>query len=166
MNAAPRIPSAASTRVQLATGLALPSRLRYTALLLASVAMAGIAGTLAATEVGLPLRTRSSLALLCLIGVAWAVLAGWVLVRRHVLYVRHRVVAGWMSVAFSALLTAGCAAGWLDRGHSAWLVATTVGATMLVLALLVLRRARRDLRALLRRRDALESVLGTTGGGR
>jgi hypothetical protein len=160
-------PSAESTRLRLAGGLALPSRVRYTALLLAAVAMAGITGTLAATEVGLPFRTRSTLVLLSVIGAAWAVLAVWVLARREVLYARHRVVAGWMAVVFSALLTAGCVAlGWLDRENSMWLTATGVGGTMLLLAVLLLQRARKALRALVQRRDALEATLRATAAER
>jgi hypothetical protein len=156
-------PSAEVARARFASGLALPSRVRYTALLLAAVAMAGITGTLAATEPGLPLKTRATLALLSVIGLAWAALATWVLTRREVLYLRHRVVAGWMAVAFSALLTVGClAAGWLDAGNSWWMAATGVGGTMLVVAAVVLHRARTALRALVQRRDALEAALRAT----
>lgn len=157
MNSPTEIPSATVIRSRLTTGSALPPRVRYTALLLAGIAMAAITGALAVTEPNLPVRTRASLVVMCLIGCAWAGFAGYVLSRREVLFVRHRVVAGWMSVVFSAVLTIAFAAfAWL--GHVGW-PATAVGAVMLLLAVLMLRRAQREVRRLMQRRDALQATL-------
>lgn len=164
MNDTSRMPPAAAIQTRLVTALALPSRLGHTALLLVATAMAGVTGTLTLTEPDLPLRTKLALGALAFIGVAWAIFAGWVLTRRDVLIGRHRLIAGWMAVSFSAVLTTSCGvAAWLDRSNTMWLSATGVGLTMLVLAAVLLRRADVDLRALLERRDALRAALDARG---
>ncbi|MCC7001864.1 MAG: hypothetical protein IT357_06890 [Gemmatimonadaceae bacterium] len=156
------MPPAAVIQARVSTALALPSRLRHTALLLVATAMAGVTGALALTEPGLPLRTRLALGALAVGGVAWAMFAGWVLARREVLFGRHRLIAGWMAVGFSAVLTMTSAvAAWMDRRTTMWLPATGVGVVMLILAAVLLHRAHGDVRALRTRRDALRAALET-----
>jgi len=153
-------PPAEVVRTRLSKGLSLPTRIRLAALLLASIAMAGITGTLAATEIGLPLRTRLTLTSLCVIGVAWTLFATWVLTRRVVLYAHHRVVVGWIAVVFSALLTAGCLFWEKHDGGNAWsMSATVVGGVMLTVATFVLHRARTAQRALIQRREVLAAAI-------
>ncbi len=160
MNDTSRMPPAAVIQTRLVAALALPSRLAHTALLLLATAMAGITGALSLSEPDLPLRTTLALRALALVGVAWAIFAAWVLARRDVLIGRHRLIAGWMAVMFSAALTTSCGvAAWLDRTNARWLPATGVGLTMLVFAAILLRRAYVDVRALLERRDALRAAL-------
>jgi hypothetical protein len=156
----PSAHSAADVQARLAAEVALPSRLRYTALLLVSVGMTAVAGSLLATEAGLPTRTRIALAVVTAIAGCWAAYAIWVLARRRVLFARQRVVAGWMAVVFSALFTGGRAAlAWSSAGGRAWLAATAVGITMLAIALVILVRARHQVATLLRRRAELEQRL-------
>ena len=50
----------------------------------------------------LPLRTHVAFGLLTFINLAWSVLFGWIVTRRKVLYAQHRVIAGWMALAFCA----------------------------------------------------------------
>lgn len=79
--------------------LSLRRRLGYLAVLLAGLTGAGLAGSLWATEPGLPPHTAAAFALLVLAGLGWAGFAGWALSRRAPLYARDRVVAGWVALA-------------------------------------------------------------------
>ncbi len=148
-------------RVRVGEELSVASRVGHTALLLASLGIATTSGALLATEEGLPMRTTIAFALVTTIGCAWAVYATWVLMRRRVLYARHRVIAGRMAVTFSALFAAGSAALWWSGAVAgAWWGATAVGVLMLAVAIVMLRQAHRRVDALLRRREALEQLLG------
>lgn len=109
---APR-PSADELRRRLAAEIALPSRVGYTALLLAGLAMAAATGSLLATEPGLPARTQAAFATIAAVGIAWAAFAAWALARRRVLFASHRVIAARMAVTFSGLFTAGALGVWL-----------------------------------------------------
>jgi hypothetical protein len=154
--------SASEVRRRLTSELSLPSRLGYTALLLAGLSAATLAGALAITEEGLPARTRLAFGIMVLIGLAWAAFALWVLARRHVLFAQHRVIAARMAVAFTALFTGGSLLVGLDSGSTAAaLLAGAVGAAMLLTALVVHSRASKRVKALERRRDELERRLGT-----
>ncbi len=159
--AAPR-PTTADVQRMLATQVGLPSRLAYTALLLAGLAGATVVGALLLTEPALPARTRIAFGLMVGIGLGWAGFAAWVLARRRVLLAEHRVVAATMAFAFSALFTLGAVAvgRWGDAG-SAWIAAAGVGTIMMSVAAVVLVRARSRRDALLQRRRELERAAGS-----
>lgn len=132
--------------------LSLPSRLGYTVLLLAALTVAGGTASLWLTEVGLPARTRIAFAAIVIIGSAWVVYALWVLTRRRVLLAGHRIIAGRMAVAFSAVFAAGS----LALGVYA---ATAFGLLMVAVAIGVLVHARRRFAQLTYRRRELEEML-------
>lgn len=157
---APR-PSADELRRRLAAEITLPSRVGYTALLLAGLAVAAVAGSLLATEPGLPARTQAAFAIITGVGLAWAVFAGWVLARRRVLFVSHRVIAGRMAVTFSGLFTAGALGVWLagSRQPAGALAAAAVGGAMLATAVVVLLHARRRMRGIAARKREIERLL-------
>lgn len=156
------IPPVATIQARLNSELALPSRIRHTALLLTALAMVTVIGALLLTEPDLPVRTRIAFAAMLAIGVSWVVFATWVLRRRHVLYARHRVVAGWMSVTFSAAFTAGCTIlGLLGEAGRWWAPVALSGAVMIIVASVLLIRANRAVRVLVRRREELERMLAT-----
>lgn len=161
--AAPR-PSTADVQRMLARQVGLPSRLAYTALLLAGVGGAAVSGALLLTEPALPARTRIAFGLMVGIGMSWAGFATWVLARRRVLLAGHRVVAATMAVAFSALFTLGAVAvGRWGHAGSAWIAAAGVGTIMTGVAAVLLVRARSRRDALLQRRRELERAAGTRG---
>lgn len=154
-------PSAEELRRGLAAELALPSRLGYTALLLAGVAVAAAIGSLLATEPELPARTRVAFAVIVGAGLAWACFAAWVLARRRVLFASHRVIAAGMGVAFSALFTVGALGVWLAGSprQPGALAAAAIAAAMLATAVLVLLRARRRVREITARKREIERLL-------
>jgi hypothetical protein len=152
-------PSADELRRWIAAEVSLPSRLRYTALLLAGLASAGVTGALLVGEVGLPLRTRIALAVIMGVGLCWAGFAGWVLGRRRVLFATHHVVAARMAVAFSALFTIGVFVVGRTGGPGPTGYAVATGVAMLVVAGVHLLRARRRVQALTARRAELERRL-------
>ena len=125
-----------------------PVRLRYTALLLAGTAMAALVGLLWATEPGLPVRTQISFGAMVLIGLGWATFAAWVLARRRPLFALDRVVAGWMALAAS-LLVSGIGIVIAAARSSASLTAViSIGAVAISASSGVLWRASRRRRAL------------------
>lgn len=142
-------PTAAAMRARLAAEGALPSRLGHTALLLAGLAGAAVTASLALTEPDLPARTRGAFWVLACIGLAWAAYSTWVLARRRTLLAGHRVVAGNLAVAFSAVFTVAAYAVGL------W-AAAAVGGLMVLAASAVLVRARRRVAALRARLDELQ----------
>jgi hypothetical protein len=139
--------------------LSVKARLGYVVLLLASSAMTVGLVSLWLTEAWLPLRTHLAFGAMSLIGIAWAALATWALTTRRVLFARDRVMAGRMSVAFTALFLAGSIAALLMTGKAAALGAAVTGAVMLVIALRVLAGARRRFDALASQRAELENQL-------
>lgn len=156
------MPPAAEVRRRLAAELALPSRLGYTALLLAGTAMAALTTALTLTEPALPAATRWAFVVLALMGAAWAAFAVWVLARRRVLLAVHRVVAARMAVLFTAIFTGGALLVARRPGMGSMaLTAAAVGAGMLLLAVAVLVRAHRRVRWLAGRRAELERELGS-----
>ncbi len=158
-------PTVDEVRRGLARQLALPARISYVALLLVSLAATGVVGSLLLTEPALPLRIRAAFGGMVLIGLAWAAFAGWVLTRRHVLYAKHRIVAGRMAVGFAAIFTIGTLAIGTARGmNGPWYGALAVGLLMLVLAAVQLLRARRRYAELSARRRELERQIGSRGG--
>lgn len=159
--------SAADVRRRLAADLALPSRLGYTALLLAGLAAATVAAALLLTEEGLPTRTRFAFGVIALAGVGWAAFSLWVLARRRVLFALHRVIATRMAVAFTTVFTLGALLAGFENGWAAGaLSASAVGTVMLGAALVLHARARRQVRDLMRRRDELERRLADMESGR
>jgi hypothetical protein len=144
---------------------ALPSRLVYTALLLAGVLGATLAGSLLLTEPALTTTTRAAFSVLTFLGLAWAAFATWVLMRRQVLYAAHRVAGSVMAMTFTAVFTLGVVIiGAEDGGGSSgWLAAAATGATLFGAAVALFVRARARHRALSRRRRELEAQVGDGG---
>lgn len=162
----PAVPTA-EVRDRLAAELGLPSRLGYTLLLLAGLAVAAVTGALLLTEPVLPARTQLAFGAIVLAGLAWAAFAAWVLARRRVLFARHRLVAARLAVTVTALFAAGALALSLRAdAPAAAPLAAAAGAGMFVVALVVLVRARRRVGELEQRRERLERRLVEEEGGR
>jgi hypothetical protein len=140
--------------------LSLPARVGYVALLLVSAAMSAVSASLGLTEPGLPLRTRIAFAAMTAIGLGWVAFAAWVLTHKRILYARHRIVAGRMSVAFTAAFLAGSLVVGLTTSQRAAFAAAALGVVMLGVAIWVLLRARAAYGRLQERRAALERELG------
>jgi hypothetical protein len=140
------------------------ARLGYLFLLMMTLTAAGLIGTLWITEsAALPLRTHVAFGLLTMINLSWSALFGWVLTRRKVLYAMHRVIAGWMALAFSALfLLLGLMIAVVRTDATASALIGLVGTGQLVVAIILLRRARRRRHELLARRDELAGMLEAT----
>jgi hypothetical protein len=148
---------------QLARGeLSVRARLGYVALLLMASAMTVGVLSLWLTEAYLPLRTQVAFGAMSLIGGSWMALAIWALTTRRVLLARDRVIAGKMSVAFTALFLVGAIGAVLVSGTAAAIGAAATGAVMFAVALRVLSGARRRFAALCARRDALARELDVT----
>jgi hypothetical protein len=136
--------------------LSMKARVGYVALLLVSSAMTVGLLSLWLTEAWLPLRTHLAFGVMCLIGIAWAALSIWALTTRRVLLARDRVIAGSMSVVFTALFLAGAIAAVVVAATPAAFAALSTGAVMFVIALCVLSAARRRFAELAARRAELE----------
>jgi len=143
--------SVADMQKLIAGELSLRSRVAYTALLLVALGVAVVVGSLLLTEPSLPQRTEVAFAVIIAIALSWVAYASWVLTRRQVLFAGHRIVAGRMAVAFSALFVAGCLAVRM-------MAAAGLGALMLAIAIGILITARQRFRALMERRRALEAM--------
>jgi hypothetical protein len=155
-----RTASAAAIRRTSLGALSMRARVGYVALLLVSVAGAGALASLWATEPALPARTHAAFAVLLGILLAWAAFATWVLRTRRALFGYDGVIAGRLSVAFSALYATGMTAVGIGTGLAGPWAAAGVGLLMLGVALLNLRRATRRVIALTAQRDALARELG------
>lgn len=140
--------------------MSVKARLGYVALLLVSSAMTVGIVSLWLTEASLPMRTQLAFGVMSLIGISWAALSIWALATRRVLLARDRVIAGRMSVAFTALFLAGAIAAVVMSGEVAAFGAAATGAVMFVIALRVLSGARRRFAALSARRAELEHEIG------
>jgi hypothetical protein len=138
-------------------GLSLPRRVGHLVAGLGGLATAAVVGLLWATEPGeLPVRTRIAFAAVIGIGMTWAGFAGWALARRP-LFAVDRMIAAWLAVTFSALMTLGMVTIVLTRAGTAVVLACGgVGATLTLVASTMLARARTYRRALLARRHELE----------
>lgn len=159
------IPDAAAIQALIRREVRFPSRLGYTALLVAGLLMAGVTAALLATETGLPSRTRIAFGALTVIGLAWSVFAGWVLARRRVLFAAHRVAGAAMALLFTGLFTLGAVlAGRVPDMGDGWIAAAIVGAAMFVAAGVLLVRARSQRTALVRRRTELERAVRQPAG--
>ena len=140
------------------TELSWASRLRYVSLLLGAATMTAVVLALLLTEPSLPPRTTAALSVVAVIGVSWAIFAGWVLTRKRVLLGTHRVVAGRLAVTFTAVFAAGALAIGVVTGRAAAFAAAALGAVMLCIAVGMFVRARRRLVSLAQRRDELARV--------
>jgi hypothetical protein len=118
--------------------VAMPSRIRYTALLTAAAIMGTTIASLLATEPALPPRTKWAFAVLILIAACWAAFATWVLARRRVLYGRQRVAAARMAFTFTMLALGGSVA--LREHVGVWGIATTAGLALVAGSLLASAR--------------------------
>jgi hypothetical protein len=139
--------------------MSVKARLGYVALLLVSLAMTTGLVSLWATETGLPLRAQVAFGGMVLIALSWAAFSIWALTTRRVLLARDRVIAGRMSVAFTALFLAGAITAVVMSGKAAAFGAAATGAVMFALALRVLSGARRRFAELSARRAELERDL-------
>lgn len=155
-------PRALDAELRHLTTYALSTRSRYghVALLLAALMMSALIGALLATEPALPGRTQVALAIMLGIGMSWVAYALWVLRHRKPLLANHRVVAGWMAVAFTALFFAGASAMAISAGGPTFQAAAAMGAAMLATAVTLLIRAYRNLARLQARCRELERQLG------
>jgi hypothetical protein len=111
------------------------------------------------TEAWLPLRTHLAFGAMSLIGISWVALSIWALTTRRVLLARDRVIAGRMSVVFTALFMAGAIIAVLMTGKAAAFGAAATGAVMFAIALRVLAGARLRYEELSVRRADLERQL-------
>lgn len=142
----------------------MPSRLAYVGLMLVSLAMTAVVAALWLTEASLPARTRIAFAVMSLIGISWAIFAAWVLTHRRVLLARHRIVAGRMSVTFSAMFLLGSLAVGYTTGGAAPFAAAAMGGVLVVVAIFMLVRARRAFARLAERRDTLQHEIERNAG--
>ncbi len=137
--------------------LSLKARLGYVALLLPASGMTTVIGSLWLTEPSLPLRTHLAFGAMCLIGVAWAALAIWVLRARRPLYARDRVSAGVMAGTFTTVFLAGTVAAVIIANNAAAYAALLTGVVLWAGAIGALISARRRFAELSKRRAALEA---------
>ncbi len=157
----PAPPPALTQKLRRLTTLALSPRARfgYVALLLAASTMTAIVTALLVTEVDLPTRTVTALAIMIAIGLSWIGFAGWVLTHKRILLGRQRVIAGRLAVAFCAVFVAGAALVGAATSGPAAVAATGLGVVMLLVALGLWWRASSVFRQLSARREALERQL-------
>jgi hypothetical protein len=140
--------------------LSQPSRVGHLILLLASLTMTVAVASLWWTEPALPARTEVAFAVMTLIGLSWAVFAGWVLTTRRVLLGQDSVLAGRMAVVFTTTFVAGALTlGYVNGGRAPY-SAAVMGLGLLAAAVALLIRARRRVVVLTARREALERELG------
>ncbi|MFE6286460.1 transmembrane transport protein [Streptomyces sp. NPDC057877] len=141
----------------LAAEVSLGSRMRQVAVGLAGGCAAALIAVLWATEPRpLPVRTQVAFAGLIAVGLAWAVLAGWVLSRRRPLFARDRVLGARLALAASVVTGVAGTALAAARGTAPEaLTVALAGVALVVAAGLALARARSRQRGLARLRDAL-----------
>lgn len=158
------MPSVADMQRRLAAELSLGSRVTYGLLLLFDLLVLAAVASLWLTEPALPLRTHLAFGGIVLVGLAWAAFFAWTLGRRKVLLARHRLAAGRIAVAATGLFTAGSLllAAFVEPMRSTGLAAGAFGVTLLVVAALVFRGARRRFEELRERVARLEAELART----
>lgn len=143
-----------------ARALSPSSRYGHVTLLLAGSIVSTLLAALLMTEPALPPRTQAAFVAMLAMAVGWIVYAAWVLRQRRPLMATHRVVAGWMAVAFIGAFTGGALAMALARPQSVYTAAVASGGGLLVLAGVQLVQAYRRVAALQARRTELERLLG------
>jgi hypothetical protein len=109
----------------------------------------------------LPMRTSIALSVMAVIGVSWMIFAAWVLTRKRVLLGSHRIVAGRLAVAFSTAFVIGAVAVGLTTSNASSYAAAAMGAVMLLVAVTMLARAKRQFAQLSKRRDELQQLLAS-----
>jgi hypothetical protein len=141
------------------TELSMRARVAHILLALAASTMTIVVASLWMTEPALPLRTTVAFAVLTFIGIGWVSFGIWVLRSRHVLLARHRVVAGRLAVCFSGVFVAGCLLlGVASSSRAVW-PALAMGVALLLIAIVLWRRAEVAHAGLLARRHTLEREL-------
>ena len=161
MTAAPSLapPDAARFARLARVELSLGARIGHVLLALAASALTIVVASLWLTEPALPVRTSVSFAVLAIIGLGWTIFSVWVLTARRVMFAHQRVVAGRLAVAFCAAFTAGCVMlGLTTAAEAAW-PAAAMGCALLIVALVIWRRAETSRAALLARREWLEQEM-------
>lgn len=135
-------------------------RLRYLTVGLASLVVTAVTGSLWATEASLPPRTHLAFAGIVLLGIAWMVVAAYVLTRRQPLYAADRVLATGISViATSAVGIATTVLAGVRGGVLPGLTAGAVSAVFVATAVVLHLGARRRRDALLTRRRDLAGAM-------
>ncbi|MEM9555181.1 MAG: transmembrane transport protein [Acidobacteriota bacterium] len=158
----PSTRSVDAVRALLERQLSTRSRIAHVVALLVDVAALGVVGSLWLTEPSLPFRTHVAFGLLVALGCAWAVYHLWVLTRRRPLDARQGLVAARLALSGCVVFTAGAGVvAWLERSPAA-LGAGVYGLLLIVVAVLLLERARRHREALELLRSSLERELGET----
>ena len=166
MNSTPPLAPAvvAELRRLARTELSMRARIAYVLLALAASSMTIVVMSLWLTEPVLPVRTTIAFATLTGIGLAWLAFSIWVLRTKQVLLARHRVVAGRLAVSFCSVFVAGCLLlGFASSDRAVW-PASAMGAALLVIAIVLWRRAETAHARLVARRSTLERELN--GGTR
>jgi hypothetical protein len=143
--------------------LSLPSRLGYVALLLAALTMTMVISALWLTEPQLPGRTTTAFAVMIAIGLSWTTFAVWVLTHKRILLAPHRIIAGRMAVAFSAVFALGALTVGFVYGLRGAFAAAGLGVLMTAVAVVGLVRAHQVFARLVERRETLARELGRSG---
>jgi hypothetical protein len=154
---------AATVRRMLQQELSMKVRVGFTLLLLIGLAAASMIGSLWLTEPEpIPARTQIAFGTIIAINLSWAALAAWVLTQRKVLFAQHRVIAGWMAVAFcAAFLLIGSVVAMQQSNGAALSAVGIIGTAQLAVAVALLERARCQRRRLLARRAELFQELSS-----
>lgn len=139
------------------------ARLGHVALMLVAAAMTIVVTSLLLTEPALPTRTSAAFAVMAVMGLSWTAYAGWALTHRRGLLANLRVVAGRMAVTFTMVFVLGALALALVAGKTSLYLAAALGSAMLLIAVGLLMRAKRDVAALQARRHALEAEIKAGG---
>lgn len=143
----------------------LVSRRRWPFMILLGVdlAVTGIVAVLLATEPSpLPTATIAAFVGIIGLGLVWAGFFGWVLLRRRVLFARHRVLAAAIGIAASGVFTVGGIVIAVSRSDGAAAGAVGLsGVLMVVVAAFALRSARARQQFLLDRRAELAASLAS-----
>lgn len=141
----------------LAAEVSMRARMRHMAVGLAGGCGAALIAVLWLTEPRpLPVRTGVAFATLIVIGLAWAVFAGWVLSRRRPLFALDRVVGARLALLATAMTGTGGTALAAVRGTTAEaLTVALAGGALIAIAGLTLVRARSRHSELLRLRATL-----------
>ncbi len=142
---------------QIVRGLSLPRTIGRVAAGIGGLAMAGVIGVLWATEpTEPPPRTEAAFAALIALGAVWAGLSALTIARRP-MFALDRVLAGWLAVASSAVMTPGLIMLALNRGSTVAAVAgAVVGVCAFAAAVALLSRARSYHRQLSARHQELD----------
>jgi len=161
-------PSVQEMQRRLAKELSVGSRVAFTLLLAAALAVAAAVGSLWATEPALPLRTRVAFGGIVLVALAWAAAFAWTLARRKVLLARHRLVTTRLAVVASTVFTAGALAVAATEPslRSAAVSAAALGAVMVCVAGVLWRRAAGGYRRLEERVRVLQRGLEAASDAR